>query len=98
MNRQDAIEVLRQHENDLRARGVQHAALFGSMARNQAGPSSDVDILIELAPDAKLNVFDYVELKQYIATLFPIRVDVVNREGLKPHIRRPAAADAIYAF
>ena len=67
-------------------------------ARNQAGPSSDVDILIELAPDAKLNVFDYVELKQYIATLFPIWVDVVNREGLKSHIRRPAAADAIYAF
>jgi predicted nucleotidyltransferase len=98
MNREDAIQVLLRHEHNLRARGVQHAALFGSTARDEAGPSSDVDVLIELSPDAKLDVFDYVELKQYIATLFPTRVDVVNRDGLKPYIRRPAAADAIYAF
>jgi uncharacterized protein len=50
MNKRDAIEVLRRHRDDLRARGVTHAALFGSVARGESGPGSDLDILIELDP------------------------------------------------
>jgi len=98
MNRQDALAVLRLHSDALRARGVQHAALFGSVARGQAGPESDLDILIELSPDAELDAFAYAGLKRFIAELFTGPVDVVNRDALKPDLRRPAAADAIYAF
>lgn len=98
MTRHDAIAVLRQHADALRARGVRHAALFGSVARGEAGPLSDLDILIELAPDAKLDAFAYAGLKRYIADLFSGPVDVVNRDALKPYLRRPAASDAIYAF
>jgi predicted nucleotidyltransferase len=43
-------------------------------------------------------VFEYAGLKQYIAGLFEGPVDVVNRDGLKPHVRPAATADAIYAF
>ena len=98
MNRQDAITVLREHAEVLKARGVRHAALFGSVARDEAGPLSDLDILIELAPDAELDAYAYAGLKRYIAGLFSTRVDVVNREALKPYLRRPAESDAIYAF
>jgi len=98
MNRQDAIAVLRQHADALRARGVSHAALFGSVARGDAGPQSDLDILIELAPDAELDIFAYAGLKRYIAGLFSGPVDVVNRNALKPYLQRPASSDAIYAF
>jgi len=98
MNKRDAIKILRRHESDLRARGVQHAALFGSVARGEAGPQSDVDIMIELAPDASLDIFAYVELKDFIAGLFPGPVDVVNKDALKPYVRPPATADSIYAF
>jgi predicted nucleotidyltransferase len=97
MNREDVIAVLRQHADALRARGVSHAALFGSVARNEAGPSSDIDIMIELSPDAELDVFAYAGLKTFIAGLFSTKVDVVNRAALKPYIR-PAVSDAIYAF
>ena len=95
MNKHDAIEILRRHQNDLQARGIVHAALFGSVARGEAGPQSDV---IELADDVSLDIFAYVELKNFIAGLFSGPVDVVNKVALKPYIRPPAVADSVYAF
>jgi predicted nucleotidyltransferase len=98
MTSNEAIAVLRQHEPDLRARGVRRAGIFGSVARDEAGPLSDLDILIELDPNAALDVYAYAGLKSYIAGLFESEVDVVNRGALKPHLRAPSERDAIYAF
>ena len=98
MNRQDIIGRLKENEAALRARGVAHAALFGSRARGDGRPDSDTDIMIEIDPEAHVTLFDYVGLKDYIASLFDGPVDVVNREGLKPYVRPAATADAIYAF
>ena len=98
MNSSEALETLRRSEHALRVRGVTHAALFGSVARGNHRPDSDIDIMIEIDPDARIAVFDYVDLKEYIAGLFDEPVDVVNREGLKSHVRPAAVADAIYAF
>jgi len=98
MNKRDAIKVLRRHEADLRARGIIHAALFGSVARGEARPDSDIDIMIELDPDAKIDVFQYADIKMYIEGLFDAPVDVIDREALKPSVRIPATDDAIYAF
>jgi predicted nucleotidyltransferase len=98
MDKSDAIKVLRHHQDDLRARGIIHAALFGSVARGEAGPNSDLDILIELDPELSLDIFAYAGLKRYVAELFSGPVDVVNKEALKPHLRQPVSADAVYAF
>jgi uncharacterized protein len=81
-----------------RARGVCHAALFGSYARGDNKPGNDIDIMIEIDPDAHIGVFEYVGLKDYIAEFFDVPVDVVSRDGLKPHVRPAASAEAIYAF
>jgi len=98
MNGQEIIAKLRENEAELRARGVTHAALFGSRARSEATAYSDTDIMIEIDPNAPVGVYEYVQLKEYIASLFEGSVDVVDREGLKPYIRPAAATDAIYAF
>lgn len=98
MNSLEALETLRRSEKALRALGVQRAALFGSVARGDNRPDSDIDIMIEVDPEAHITVFDYVGLKEYIAGLFDGPVDVVSREGLKPYLRPAATADAIYAF
>jgi predicted nucleotidyltransferase len=98
MNSQEVISTLRKYEKALRARGGRHAALFGSVARGTAGPQSDIDIMIEIDPEAVQDVYAYVGLKNYIADLFVGSVDVVTRDALKPHIRPPAEADAVHAF
>ncbi|MTW14643.1 nucleotidyltransferase [Rhodoplanes serenus] len=98
MNRQDVIDILRRNQDALRARGVLHAALFGSLARGDEHPGSDIDIVIDLAPDLAIDVYQYVGLKNYIEDLFPSPVDVVDRDTIKPLIRDSVIKDSIYAF
>jgi predicted nucleotidyltransferase len=98
MNSQDAIAILRRYENALRARGVAHAAVFGSVARGDNRPDSDIDILVEFDPKDDGSIYDYMRLKDYIAGLFEGPVDVIDRAALKPHLRAPSARDAVYAF
>jgi uncharacterized protein len=98
MNSLEVLDTLRRSERALRDRGVVHAALFGSVARGDSRSDSDIDIMIEIDPDIRMTVFDYMGLKDYIAALFDGPVDVVNRDGLKPYVSPAATADAIYAF
>ena len=98
MNAEEALATLRRHEPALRARGICHAAVFGSVARGGNRSDSDLDILIELEPGAEGTIYQYVGLKEYVAGLFQGPVDVIDRAGLKPHLRAPAARDALYAF
>jgi predicted nucleotidyltransferase len=98
MEKDAIIAVLRENEAALRARGVTHAALFGSRARGDGRPDSDIDIMIETEPDSLQDVYSYVALKTFIAELFNEPVDVIDREFLKPLVRPPTEADAVYAF
>ncbi len=98
MDRQAIIAKLRENEAALRAQGVAHAALFGSRARGDNRPDSDIDIMIEIDASARIGVWEYAGIKDYIAGFFDAPVDVVSRETLKPSIRPAATADAIYAF
>ena len=98
INLDDALKILRQHEADLRARGIRRAAIFGSVSRGQARPESDLDVMIEIDKAAKLTVFDYVAIKRAVAELFPGPVDVVNGAALKRAVGRSGRRDIVYAF
>src|SRR3978361_933717 len=98
MTRDEIIEKLKEREADLRAQGVAHAALFGSVARGDDRPDSDIDILVDLAPAIVVTIFDYAGVKSFIADLFDRPVDVVSRESLKARLRPKAAAQESYGF
>ena len=98
MERDEILNVLRLHEAALQARGIMHAALFGSRARGDAGPDSDTDILIELDQTRRVGLYEFVGIARTVSELFDGKVDVMEPEGMKPHIRARAVADAIYAF
>lgn len=98
MTSAEILDVLRRSEAALRAKGVRHAGLFGSTARGDARPDSDIDIMIDLDPSLELTIYDYVGIKEYIADLFHGPVDVVNRNSLKPYVAKAAISDVIDAF
>ncbi len=98
MTRDTIIAPLKVREAELRRLGVRHIALFGSAAPAEATDASDIDILVDLPPDALIGVFEYVGLTQFIEDLFPALVDVANHARLKPYVRPSADREAVYGF
>ena len=94
----EVLETLRAHETELRRLGVRHAAVFGSVARGEARPDSDVDVLVDLDPDLPIGVFEYARLKLYVGELLGGAGDVVNRTSLKPLLRQGILHECVDAF
>ncbi len=94
----DVLAILRARQQELRDLGVAHAAVFGSVARGEASPSSDVDVLVDLDYDKDLGIFEYARIKLYIDDLLGGRSDVANRKKLKPLLHHSIVRDAVNAF
>ena len=93
--RECALRTLESNREQLKRLGVEKIALYGSVARDEATPQSDVDVLVELA-DAFLTLEGYMELCFYLEKLFGCRVDVTTIRSIKPHMRNRVLADAVY--
>jgi uncharacterized protein len=63
-------------------------ALFGSVLRNDFRPDSDIDVLITFAPDPGWSLFDWMDMKDELETLFEREVDIADKEGLKNPYRQ----------
>ena len=85
-------------EAPLRERGLAGLALFGSTARGTARPDSDVDVLVEVAPDARFSLVDLVSVKHFLEDKLRRSVDVITREGLDPAIRDRVIREARAVF
>jgi len=78
---------------------IKELSLFGSTARGEARPDSDIDLLVEYVPNSGIGLFEHVDAEQELGALFGKKVDLVSKRGLKERIRREILADArvIYA-
>lgn len=85
-------------ERPLRERGLTALALFGSTARGSSRPDSDVDVLIDIAPDVSFSLVDLVWVKHFLEDNLARKVDVVIREGLDPAIRDRVIREARTVF
>jgi predicted nucleotidyltransferase len=93
MQRDEILNLLREHKPDLAQFGVASLAVFGSVARDEAGPQSDVDVLVEFADGA---TFDrYMGLKIFLEDLLDVPVDLATPGSLKPRIRSTIEREAI---
>jgi predicted nucleotidyltransferase len=73
---------------------VRELSLFGSAARGDMRPDSDIDLLVEFLPDAEVDLVDYAGLMLDLARLFGRKVDLVSKNGLKPLIRASVLEEA----
>ena len=87
------LSTLRAHQEDLSRMGVKSLALFGSVARNQALPGSDVDLLVEF--EHSVGLFEFIGLQQYLESLLGCRVDLGTPRSLKPHVKDRVLREAI---
>lgn len=94
MRRDEVLALLRAHQEEIDGFGVRSLALFGSVARDEAGPESDVDVLVEF--EEPLTFARYMDLKFYLEDLFGTRVDLVDAQALKPRIRPYVERDLIH--
>jgi uncharacterized protein len=95
--RTEVLERLRADRSSLDRFGVRSIALFGSVARGEAGAGSDVDILVDYRADARPDLFEFIDLKEHLEELVGRRVDLVTPAALHPRLRDRILAEAIYA-
>jgi len=94
MRRAEALAVLSRYRAELeREFGVASLALFGSVARDEAGPDSDVDVLVEFRETPGLS--EYMRLKWWLEEQLGRRVDLVMKGALKDWARPMVEAEAI---
>jgi uncharacterized protein len=94
MKRDQAIAILKQYEQPLKSFGVKSLAIFGSVARDEAHPESDIDILVEFSEPPTFN--RYMDVKFYLEDSLGQSVDLVSHKMLKPQIRQTVEKEAIH--
>lgn len=73
--------------------GAHHVRVFGSLARGEAGPTSDIDLLVQM--DSGRSLLDLIELTQELESVLQRKVDVLTDEGLSPYLKERIQAEAI---
>jgi len=87
-NLDDLIALLRAHLPELKERyGIQTLGVFGSYVRGGQRRRSDLDILVEF-DERPLTLFEFIGLEHYLSDLLGVKVDLVEKKGLKPAIGR----------
>lgn len=98
MTRDEVIERVRPHAGSLREDGIAGLWLFGSAARNTAGPDSDVDFLCDLDLSRGMDLIDFINVKLRLGDIVGARTDLVERSRLRPRIRASAESDMVRIF
>lgn len=95
MKKEKIINIIRSIKPEMESRyGVRRLGLFGSCVRNQQGTKSDIDILVTFGRD--IDLFDFVDLREYLENQLHAKVDLVMESALKPTIGKHILAEVEY--
>ncbi|MCJ9673620.1 MULTISPECIES: nucleotidyltransferase family protein [unclassified Neorhizobium] len=98
MKRSEAIEKLKQQADAIRALGATSLYLFGSVARDEAGPTSDLDLFIDYDPQSRFNALDLVGIKLFLEDELATEVDITTRDSLHPILKDGIESSALQVF
>ena len=94
--KEQILTLLRDHQTELRRFGVRRCGVFGSFVRNKPDDRSDVDILVEIAPEQK-TFGNFMHLAFYLEDLFGRPVDLITTDSLSPYIGPHILREVEYA-
>jgi predicted nucleotidyltransferase len=97
MDRNRAIALLQGNRELMRRFSVKHLYLFGSVARGEAKKESDVDILVEYEPDARVGLFQFIRLRRELSSLLECDVDLATPDSLRKELREDILKEAVHA-
>jgi len=95
MTRDEVLRRLAEGRAELAQFGVRSLDLFGSVARGEAGPQSDVDLLVDF--DKAVGLFHFFRVQRRLEEMLGCRVDLVMRDAVKPQLRERIFAEAVRA-
>ena len=98
LERDKVLDKLRQHEQELREEGILRLSLFGSVARGQSIPGSDVDLLAEFDSSRRYSILDRVRVQNRLASIIGTPVDLAPAKSLLEGIRERISQESIRAF
>jgi len=98
MNRDEVISKLRAHEEELKAAGIVRLAVFGSVARGDNSPASDVDLLADFDKTKRYTLLTLGRLENHLADLLGTKVDLSSPEWLKESVKNQVLCEAVVAF
>jgi predicted nucleotidyltransferase len=98
MDRSTVVAKLRSFELELKTAGITRLSLFGSVARGDSSPESDVDLMAEFDPHKQFSLLDMVRLENRLADIVGAPVDLTPARAMKDGIRERAAREAVLAF
>ncbi len=96
MKRDEVLAIVAAHREQLQTMGVKSLNLFGSVARDEAGPDSDVDFLVEF--DRPVGLFEFIEVRLFLEDLLGPSVDMGTLDALREHLREPVLKDVIHVL
>nr|WP_325261581.1 nucleotidyltransferase family protein [uncultured Rhizobium sp.] len=98
MRKAEAIEKLRRQADAIRALGATSLYLFGSVARDEAGPNSDLDLSIDYDESKKFSLVDLVGIKLFFEDELAADIDVTTRNSLHPRLKDRIEAASVQVF
>jgi predicted nucleotidyltransferase len=98
MNKRQAIAELKSHAEAIKALGATSLYLFGSVARDEAAASSDLDLFVDYDPDGTFSLLELVGIKLLLEKKLGIPVDVTTRDSLHPMLRADIEHSAVRVF
>jgi len=96
--RERVLDSLRAHQQELKRAGIVRLAVFGSVARGEGNPQSDVDLMGDFDRAKRLSLLDMAGLESRLTEIVGIRVDLADRKMLKDQVKLRAEREAVLAF
>jgi uncharacterized protein len=98
MDKERIILILREHAPELKEAGLVHLRVFGSVARGEASPQSDVDLLADFDRSKRVTLLTVGRLESRLGDLLGVKVDLSSADWMKEPVRRQALQEAVIAF